>query len=50
MIRSQELASRVVESVSRTPVVEDTTWGGKEKGEETIARGQEEAKKVAADF
>jgi FMN-dependent NADH-azoreductase len=34
----------------QTLVVEGTTWGGKEKGEEAIARGQEEAKKVAADF
>ena len=34
----------------RTLVVEGTTWGGKEKGEESIARGQEEAKKLAADF
>jgi FMN-dependent NADH-azoreductase len=33
-----------------TPVVECTTWGGKEKGQESIARGQEEAKKLAADF
>ena len=33
-----------------TLVVEGTTWGGKEKGEESIARGQEEAKKLAADF
>jgi FMN-dependent NADH-azoreductase len=33
-----------------TLVVEGTTWGGKEKGEETIARGQEEATKLAADF
>jgi FMN-dependent NADH-azoreductase len=31
-------------------VVEGTTWGGKEKGRESIARGQEEAKKLAADF
>ena len=34
----------------RTLVVEGTTWGGKEKGEERIARGREEAKKLAADF
>src|ERR1700726_504812 len=33
-----------------TLVVEGTTWGGKEKEKETIARGQEEAKKLAADF
>jgi FMN-dependent NADH-azoreductase len=33
-----------------TLVVEGTTWGGKEKGEESIARGQAEAKKLAADF
>ncbi|HXA60806.1 MAG TPA: NAD(P)H-dependent oxidoreductase [Streptosporangiaceae bacterium] len=33
-----------------TLVVEGTTWGGKEKGKEKIARGQEEAKKLAADF
>jgi FMN-dependent NADH-azoreductase len=33
-----------------TLVVEGTTWGGKEKGQESIARGQEEAKKLAADF
>src|ERR1700733_2206935 len=33
-----------------TLVVEGTTWGGKEKGTEAIARGQEEAKKLAADF
>jgi hypothetical protein len=31
-------------------VVEGTTWLGKEKGEETIARGKEEATKLAADF
>jgi hypothetical protein len=31
-------------------VVEGTTWRGKEKGEESIARGQAEAKKLAADF
>jgi len=34
----------------RTLVVEGTTWGGKAKGEQSIARGQEEAKKLAADF
>jgi FMN-dependent NADH-azoreductase len=34
----------------RTLVVEGTTWGGKKKGEETVARGQEEAKKLAAVF
>jgi FMN-dependent NADH-azoreductase len=33
-----------------TLVVEGTTWGGKEKGEETIARGQEEARNHAASF
>ena len=33
-----------------TLVVEGTTWGGKEKGKESVARGQEEAKKLAADF
>src|SRR5712671_2848828 len=33
-----------------TLVVEGTTWGGKEKGEERIARGRAEAKKLAADF
>jgi FMN-dependent NADH-azoreductase len=31
-------------------VVEDTTWYGKEKGEEAIARGREKARKLAADF
>ena len=31
-------------------VVEGTTWGGKEKGEAAVARGKEEAKKMAADF
>jgi FMN-dependent NADH-azoreductase len=31
-------------------VVEGTTWRGKEKGDERIARGQEEAIKLAADF
>jgi hypothetical protein len=30
--------------------VESTTWGGKEKGEESIARGKKEAAKLAADF
>jgi FMN-dependent NADH-azoreductase len=34
----------------RTLVVEGTTWPGKEKREESIARGLEEAKKLAADF
>ena len=34
----------------RTLVVEGTTWGGKEMGEASVARGQEEAKKLAADF
>src|SRR6201997_5455649 len=34
----------------RTLVVDGTTWGGKEKGAESIARGQAEAKKLAADF
>jgi len=33
-----------------TLVVEGTTWRGKEKGEESIARGQAEAKKLAAVF
>jgi FMN-dependent NADH-azoreductase len=33
-----------------TLVVEGTTWRGKDKGEESIARGQAEAKKLAADF
>jgi FMN-dependent NADH-azoreductase len=33
-----------------TLVVEGTTWRGKEKGEESIARGQAEAKKLAANF
>jgi hypothetical protein len=31
-------------------VVEGTTWGGKEKGEENITRGRELAKNLAADF
>src|SRR5277367_1372228 len=31
-----------------TLVVDGTTWGGKEKGDESIARAQEEAKKMAA--
>ena len=31
-------------------VVEGTTWGGKEKGEEAIARGKKEATGLAADF
>jgi FMN-dependent NADH-azoreductase len=34
----------------RTLVVEDTTWGGREKGEQSIARGQEAARKLAAGF
>ena len=34
----------------QTLVVEGTTWLGKQKGEEAIARGREEAKKLAADF
>ena len=33
-----------------TLVVERTTWGGKEKGEESIARGRAEAKTLAANF
>ena len=33
-----------------TLVVEGTTWGAREKGEEKIARGQAEAIKLAADF
>ena len=33
-----------------TLVVEGTTWGGKEKGEEAISRGQEKATRLAADF
>jgi FMN-dependent NADH-azoreductase len=33
-----------------TLVVEATTWRGKENWEESIARGQAEAKKLAADF
>ena len=34
----------------RTLVVEGTTWGGKEKGDERVARGVKEAKKAATDF
>jgi hypothetical protein len=34
----------------RSLVVESTTWGGKEKGEESIARGKKEAAKLATDF
>jgi FMN-dependent NADH-azoreductase len=34
----------------RTVVVEGTTWGGKERGEEAVARGQKEAIRLAADF
>jgi FMN-dependent NADH-azoreductase len=33
-----------------TLVVEGTAWGGKEKEEEAIARGQEKATRLAADF
>ena len=33
-----------------TLVLEGTTWGGKDKGEESIARAQEKAKKLAANF
>ena len=31
-------------------VVESTTWGGKEKAAQSIARGKEEAAKMAAGF
>jgi FMN-dependent NADH-azoreductase len=34
----------------RTLVVEGTTWPQKEKREESIARGLEDARKLAADF
>ena len=34
----------------RTLVVEGTTWRGKETGQESIARGQAAARKLAADF
>jgi FMN-dependent NADH-azoreductase len=34
----------------RTLVVEGTTWPEKEKREESLARGREEARKLAADF
>jgi FMN-dependent NADH-azoreductase len=34
----------------RTLVVEGTTWPGKEKREESISRGREEARKLAAQF
>jgi FMN-dependent NADH-azoreductase len=34
----------------QTLVVEGTTWPEKEKREESIARGLEEARKLAADF
>jgi FMN-dependent NADH-azoreductase len=34
----------------QTLVVEGTTWPGKEQREESIARGLEEARKLAADF
>jgi FMN-dependent NADH-azoreductase len=33
-----------------TLVVEGTTWGGKEKGKESIARGRDEASQLAAGF
>jgi FMN-dependent NADH-azoreductase len=34
----------------RTLIVESTSWGGHEKKEKNIARGKEEAAKMAADF
>ena len=34
----------------RTLVVEGTTWPEKEKREQSIARGLEEARRLAADF
>jgi FMN-dependent NADH-azoreductase len=34
----------------RTLVVESTSWGGKEKTAESIARGKQEAAKMAASF
>ena len=34
----------------QTLVVEGTTWPGKEKREQSIARGLEKARKLAADF
>jgi FMN-dependent NADH-azoreductase len=34
----------------RTLVVEDTSWHGKEKGKESLARGKEEARKLAVVF
>jgi FMN-dependent NADH-azoreductase len=34
----------------RTLTVEGTTWLGREKGDEAVARGQEAARKLAADF
>lgn len=34
----------------RTLVVEGTTWGGKEKGDAAVARGQKQATTLAADF
>jgi FMN-dependent NADH-azoreductase len=34
----------------RTLVVESTSWGGKEKAAESIARGKQEAAKIAASF
>jgi len=33
-----------------TLTVEGTTWLGREKGDKAVARGQEEARKLAADF
>ena len=34
----------------RTLVVESTTWGGKEKGKDSVERGKEAARKLAAYF
>jgi FMN-dependent NADH-azoreductase len=34
----------------QTLIVEGTTWPGKEQREKSIARGLEEARKLAADF
>jgi FMN-dependent NADH-azoreductase len=34
----------------QTLVVEGTTWGGREKAELSITRGQETARKLAANF
>jgi FMN-dependent NADH-azoreductase len=34
----------------QTLTVEGTTWLGREKGEEAVARGQEKARKLAAEF